>query len=184
MCGKTQWAVPVDMLGVHAKFAHGLRGPFRSDIGTPDALGSFGLKNLPSHSAFACAMQRRRPVGLNPTLLEGSPRNAAGEYAACMGLEEDVDAQAAMRADGLAWKEHLRFPEVHVGLARCLPCSWPGIREGTACRVGATADGARLAGRAAVLLRQAGGPLSAQAALVRGNKLFCSTSVGKLWVFL
>ena len=86
-----------------------------------DALGSFGLENLPAHSPFACTMQRRRPGGLNPTLLEGSPRNAAGEYAACMGLEEDVDAQAAMRADGLAWKERLRFPEVHVGLARRSP---------------------------------------------------------------
>ena len=77
-------------------------------------------------------MQRRRPVGLNPTLLEGSPRNAAGEYAACMGLDDAADAQAAMHADGVAWKERglgrsecLPFPELHaqlglhVGLARC-----------------------------------------------------------------
>ena len=75
-------------------------------IGTPDALGSFVLKRIfPSHPALACAMQRRRPGGLNPTLLEGSPRNAAGEYAACLGLDETTDAHAAMHADGVAWKE-------------------------------------------------------------------------------
>ena len=55
--------------------------------------------------------------------------------------------------------------------------SLPGIREGSARRAGATAHGPRLAGRVVVLLlRQAGGPLSAQAALASGDQLFCSAS--------
>ena len=81
-------------------------------------------ESFPSHPALACAMQRRRPGGLNPTLLEGSPRNVAGEYAAGhaayspaaflgepsssvglspLGLDETTDAHAAMQMVSLGW---------------------------------------------------------------------------------
>ena len=92
--------VPAICAWRHCEVCSRVEGPFSCA-----RLGSFGLQKFRSHSAFACAMQRRRPGGLNPTLLDGSPRNAAGEYAACMGLADGADAQAAMHADGVAWKE-------------------------------------------------------------------------------
>ena len=124
-------------------------------------------------------MQRRRPGGLNPTLLEGSPRDAAAEYAACMGLEEDADAQAAMHADGLAWKERgfrtlcmLAVPRVACWIRPLL-----GVRKGSPWRAGARTHCAGMArGVALLLLQQTRGPLSAPAASARG-----SMSVSLLW---
>ena len=172
-----QRAVPPKVLGFLAKFAHGLRGP--SIVRGWEALGP---KEFPSRSAFACTMQRRRPGGLNPTLLDGSPRNAAGEYAACMGLGDDVDAQAAMRADGLAWKERgsRTFCRHAVPRTACWARPLLGVRKGSPRRAGGTTHDSGLGCRVAVLLQQAGGPLSAQAALARGSKLFCSTRVSML----
>ena len=116
-------------------------------------------------------MQRRKLGGLNPTLLEGSPRNAAGEYAACMGLADDVDAQAAMRADGLAWKERgfrtLRTLAVHRVASWTRPLL--GVRESSSRRAGVTTYDSGLARGVVVLLQQTRGTLSAQAALARGN---------------
>ena len=77
-------------------------------------------------------MQRRRPRGLNPALLEGLPRNAAGEYAACMGLDDSLDAQAAMRADGLAWKAPLH-PRESICAHRCLGIH--GVVEAHTCEI-------------------------------------------------
>ncbi|CAE7229065.1 atpH [Symbiodinium pilosum] len=80
-------------------------------------------------------MQRRRPGGLNPTLLDGSPRNAAGEYAACMGLADGADAQAAMHADGVAWKERGNLgmsPKRRSAQSRSQnPLCWNGSRSGS-----------------------------------------------------
>ena len=50
-------------------------------------------------------MRRGRPVALNPTLLEGSPRNAAGEFAAGANLAENDDAHIAVHAACQVWKE-------------------------------------------------------------------------------
>ena len=70
-------------------------------------------------------MQRRgRPAALTPTLLEGPPRTAEGEFADVAGLAPGEDPKAAMHAAGSAWKERIccRLALSHISRAM-LPCA-------------------------------------------------------------
>ena len=94
-----------------AAFAHGLQGFVRNaQAGIPDALGGIGLKNLPSHSASLAQCSGAVPwKKSNPGRF---PAERAGEYAACMGLDEDIHVQAAWKhgqlcvAGGLAFSRN------------------------------------------------------------------------------
>mmetsp|Transcript_53721 Transcript_53721/g.100671 ORF Transcript_53721/g.100671 Transcript_53721/m.100671 type:complete len:113 (-) Transcript_53721:33-371(-) len=50
-------------------------------------------------------MMRGRPMELNPTLLDSSPRTLESEFAACTDLSPGADVKETMHEAGLLWKE-------------------------------------------------------------------------------